>query len=84
MIKAAPQAPSRSERGKAITVDQLARYLFETEDPSVEEFSWPEHEDDDGSRGGGGWTKIVSNMTLEEYRDKAVGLLRFMGCEVIV
>lgn len=82
MVRRAPSAPSLSERGKAVTVEDLARYLFETEDVAADEYSWPEHDDDDGSRGGGGWVKIVSGMTADEYRERAAGLLRFMGCEV--
>lgn len=32
IVRRAPSAPSLSERGKAVTVEDLARYLFETED----------------------------------------------------
>lgn len=82
MVKAAPPAPSLQSAltGRAVTVEALARYLFETDDPDVEELSWPEHEEDDGSRGNGGWVKLVSPLVADEYRNRASGLLRFMGC----
>lgn len=83
MVKAAPHAPSMARpSGKTVTVEDLARHLFETDDPDVEELSWPDHPDDDGNRGGGSWVKLVSDLTAEEYRAKAADLLRFMGCEV--
>jgi hypothetical protein len=84
MVKSAPHAPSIADRpsGKAVTVEELARHLFETDDPDLEELSWPDHSDDDGSRGDGGWIKLVSDLTAEEYRARAADLLRFMGCEV--
>ncbi|MCV9964152.1 hypothetical protein OIU34_19910 [Pararhizobium sp. BT-229] len=84
MLKAAPHAPSLATRpsGLAVTVEELARHLFETDDPDAEELSWPEHDDDDGDRGNGGWVKVVPDMLADDYRTRAAGLLRFMGCEV--
>ncbi len=84
MVKATPHAPGLAARpsGKAVTVEDLARHLFETDDPDVQELSWPDHPDDDGNRGDGMWVRLVSEMTAEEYRARAVDLLRFMGCEV--
>ena len=84
MLKAAPPVPSLSKRpsGKAVTVEELARHLFETDDPNAHELTWPAHPDDDGNRGDGMWVKLVSEMTADDYRAKAVDLLKFMGCEV--
>ncbi|MCZ7862482.1 hypothetical protein O9X98_14000 [Agrobacterium salinitolerans] len=84
MVKATPHAPGLGARpsGKAVTVEDLARHLFETDDPDAPELSWPDHPDDDGNRGDGMWVRLVSEMTAEEYRARAVDLLRFMGCEV--
>ena len=84
MVKSAPPSPALEGRisGRAVTVDELARHLFETDDPEAEELSWPEHDDDDGERGDGGWVKLLPALSAEEYRDRARTLLRFMGCEV--
>jgi hypothetical protein len=83
MLKAAPTAPSLSVSlsGRAVTVEDLARHMFESDDPSAQDMSWPDHDEDDGYRGDGGWVSIVSVVVLEEYREKAAALLRFMGCE---
>lgn len=82
MLKAAPTSPSLSANlaGRAVTGEDLARFMFESDDPSAQDMSWPEHEDDDGNRGDGGWVSIASIVVLEEYREKAAQLLRFIGC----
>ncbi|MBY3432842.1 hypothetical protein HFN89_01460 [Rhizobium laguerreae] len=83
MLKAAPHAPAlvAGQPGRAVTVEDLARHMFESDDPAAQDTSWPEHDEDDGYRGDGGWSKIASVTVLEEYREKAAALLRFMGCE---
>lgn len=84
MLKAAPASPVLEGKlsGKAVTVEQLAKYLFENDDPDADELTWPDDDDDEGYRGDGGWVKLVSPIVADEYRDKARGILHFMGCEV--
>lgn len=81
MLKAAPVSPAHAGliSGRPVTTETLARHLYEIDDPDIGELSWPENDEDDGNRGDGGWVKLVPPLVADEYRERARGIMAFMG-----